>query len=487
MESLATIINSLSAGELKLIRHFYKLKDFGEYRKRVQLFDIITKQKIYNNQEVAKILGYTKANNSSFQHLKSRLKSDVLCMLLMQECSAKFSTPYAQAKFECRRNLMQGEILISRGVYEEALDQLDKAARIAAKFELFAEGLLIEDIRRNHIAQKGNRNDFEEITSSMEENFVRLGREMIAKRNHYEITTPQFLSVNSFEEYNTKGKERIHDLFSIRNSQDSSRTKFYQHLTSISYYSSIHDFESAQLHAIDLLKTVETDKVVKSNSNQAGVNMELANIYLNTGNFEKAISHSQHAVELFKSGMINQLHAYIILFFSFFRSNDLRNASRILALANQHRLIKNQKDPLMVSRLQLLRAAVSFKEGDYDASSFILRENSELLRDKDGWMPGYFLLESLTLLEKKSVDLANYRIEAFRKMIGRNNFRDEQRIGAITRILKQLARDEWNYKKLVPEKNKDIKMLSEAKEKFYWNPAGYEIIRFDEWLLQKVS
>ncbi|HET6989676.1 MAG TPA: hypothetical protein VFJ43_00055, partial [Bacteroidia bacterium] len=103
------------------------------------------------------------------------------------------------------------------------------------------------------------------------------------------------------------------------------------------------------------------------------------------------------------------------------------------------------------------------------------------------WMPGYFLLESLTLLEKKSVDLATYRIEAFRKMMGRNSFKDEQRIGAITRILKQLVRDEWNYKKLAPDKNKDIKMLAEAKEQFYWNPAGYEVIRFDEWLLQKVS
>ncbi|HET6991134.1 MAG TPA: hypothetical protein VFJ43_07410, partial [Bacteroidia bacterium] len=105
MESLAAIINSLSAGELKLVRHFYKLKNFGEYRKRVQLLNIITEQKIYNNKQAAKILGYAN-KNSSFQHLKTRLKSDVLCMLLMQECSAKFTTPYAQALFECRRSLI---------------------------------------------------------------------------------------------------------------------------------------------------------------------------------------------------------------------------------------------------------------------------------------------------------------------------------------------------------------------------------------------
>ncbi len=487
MESLAAIINCLSVGEVKLVRHFYKLKNYGEYRKRVLLFDIVTKQKNYTNKEAAKILGYSKSNTSSFKHLKARLKSDVLCTLLMQDCSSKFATPYAQAIFDCRRNLMQGEMLMNRGIHEEAHEILWKASKVAAKFELFAEGLQIEDARRNYIAQKGNIMDFEVVSDAMEENFVKLGREMIAKRNHYKITIPQLLGVKTLEEYNRKGRFLIHDISNISKSKDSSRTKFYQHLAGINYYSSIRDFTSAQNHALELLKNIENNPVINSKSNQAGVNMELANIYLNNGNYENAISHSIKAVELFKPGMINQLHACVILFFSFFRNNDFKNASKILAVANEHKMIKYQKYPLMVSRLQLLHAAVSFKEGDYDKSSFILRENFDLSRDKDGWMPGYFLLESLTLLEKNAVDLAAYRIEAFRKMLERINFRDEYRIRSIMRILKKLARDGGNYNKFVPTKNKDIKMLSEAKEHYYWNPTGYEIIRFDEWLLQKVS
>jgi tetratricopeptide (TPR) repeat protein len=481
MESLLTIVNNLSAGELKLIRHFYKLKNFGECRKRVQLLELVVKQKVSDNNEAAKQLGYTASNTSSFKHLKARLKSDLLCMLLMQESSTKFTTPYAQAMFDCRRFLMQGEILMSRGVYDEALDLLGKASRIATRFELFAEGLQIEDLRRNHIASRGNMKDFEEACSTIEENYVRLGKVMTAKRYHYEITTPSLHRVNSYAEYYRTTNE------AGQKAPDSSRVMLYDNLSSINYLSSIHDFETAQHHAVNLLHAVENDLVVKSKSNQAGVNMELANIYLNTGSFEKAITHASKAVELFKPGMINQLYAQLALFFSFFRSNDLNNADKILKTAGNHRLIKTQQDALMTSRLQLLRAAMAFKTNDYDACGFILRENAEYVRDKDAWMPGYFILDALVLLEKRSYELAFYRIEAFRKMLERNNmYKDEQRIMTITKVLRMIVRFDGDFNKISVDQ-KDLLILAEAKGNFYWNPAGYEVIRFDEWLLKKIA
>jgi tetratricopeptide (TPR) repeat protein len=486
MESLSAIINNLSPGELKLVHHFYKLKNYGEYRKRVQLLNLIINNKISSNQEAAKMLGYD-SNISSFKHLKARLKSDVLCMLLMQECSTKFCTPYAQATFDCRRFLMQGEILMSRGVYDEALDLLGKASKIAGKFELFAEGLQIEDLRRNHIASRGNMKDFEETCSAIEENYVRLGKVMMAKRYHYEITTPALLRVNSYAEYIRKSASALDEMAGETKLPDSSKVKLYNHLSSINYFSSIRDFENAQHHAVDLLRSVENDPVVKSKSNQAGVNMELANIYLNTGSYEKAIDHASKAVELFKPGMINQLHAQMALFFSFFRSNDLKNADKVLKAACSHRLVKNQHDTHLASRLQLLRASIAFKMTAYDECALVLRENAEYVRDKDGWMPGYFILDTLVLLEKKSFDLAFYRIEAFRKMIERNSmYKDEKRIHAITKILRLIVKEDGEFNK-ISAGQKDLLLLSEAAEEYYWNPAGYEVIRFDQWLVNKFS
>lgn len=486
MESLLTIVDNLTVGELKLVRHFYKLKNFGECRKRVQLLDMVVNQKISDNKLAAKMLGYKNYNTSSFKHLKARLKSDLMAMLLMQECSTKFTTPYAQATFDCRRFLMQGEILMSRGVYEEALDLLGKASKIANRFELFAEGLQIEDLRRNHIASRGNMKDFEEACSSIEENYVRLGKVMTAKRYHYEITTPSLHRVNSYAEY-LRQNNVVNEPAAEYNTRESSRVKLYNNLSSINYLSSIHDFVNAQHHAVDLLHAVENDLVVKSRSNQAGVNMELANIYLNTAQYEKAVTHASKAVELFKHGMINQLNAQLVLFFSFFRNNDFKNADKVLQLSCNHRLIKGAPNQLMIFRLQVMRAALAFKAGSYDECAFVLRENADYLRDKDAWMPGYFILDTLLLLEKKSYELAAYRIDAFRKMIERNTmYKEEKRIITITKVMKLIVRADGDYTK-ISSAMKDIQLLSEGKGQFYWNPAGYEVIRFDEWLQKKIA
>ena len=485
MVELLSIVNALSPAEAKLVRHFYKLKNYGEQKKRAELFDIIFNKKITDDKQAAKALGYSN-QASAFKNLKVRLKSDVLSILLMQECSSKFSTPYAQAMFSCKRSLMQGEILMSRGIYDEALDMLKKAAKQAKKFELFGEQVLIEDLARNHLALRNKASAFEEISSSIEESYSRLGQLLEVKKKHYEINIPGLLAIDSFDEYRVKGMQIMNELSKVSNMSSSSRVKLFHDLTSLHYFSSIHDFDSALQHATRLLKAVETDTVVMSKSNQAGVNMELANIYLNVGKYEKAIAHASNAVELFKPGMINQLHSYVILFFAHFRNNDMTNASKVIRIALDHRLVKNQERSLMASRLHLLRAGLAFSEGDYELSAAILRENAELVQDKEGWMPGYFLLDSLILLEKEEVDLATFRIEAFRKLLRRHGLdKKEYRIWEITSLLRQLVRENCDYTKLVKKQNRNINMLTEAKANFYFNPASYEVIRFDQWLLKK--
>jgi tetratricopeptide (TPR) repeat protein len=487
MDSLIAICESLSIGEIKLVKHFYKIRNNDDNLKRGKLFEILLAHKIIQDKEVAKQLGYSSIG-SSFQNLKQRLKADILSVLLMQECTAKFSTPYAQATFECRRNLMQGEILMSRGVYDEAMDVLNKATRITAKYQLYAEQLQIEDLIRNHTSLKGNVASFKAINNSIGENYKMLGNVLEAKKIHYEITNPRLMGVQSLPEYIEKAGDVVKELSELSESTSCSRIGLYRDLSAINYYSSSHDFEKAEKYAQSLIKSVEKDPVVLSSSNQAGANMELANIYLNTKNYEKAIEYAGKAVHLFKPGMINQLHAYIILFFAYFRNNQFDEASQILSIAQDHRLIKSQKHPLMQSRIHLLKAALCFKQGEIDKSSFILNRNAEISRDKDGWMPGFYMLDLLILMEKKSVDLANYKLEAFRKMLHRHGIdKQEMRIAVITRILKNLVKQECNFQRIFPVHETEIRMLSEAKEQYYWNPAGYEVIRFDEWLLKKVS
>jgi tetratricopeptide (TPR) repeat protein len=487
MENIISIIKSLSSGEIKLIRQFYSLKSVDENHKRGKLFEILLSENHLSDSDWAKAIGYSRPG-ASFQNLKQRLKSDMLCMLLMQDSKSKFCTPYAQATFDCRRNLLQGEILMSRGVYDEALEILNKAAKTACKFQLYAEQIQIEDLIRNHVALKGNLSSFRKINQSIALNYKQLGNLLEAKKKHYEVITPRLMGVRSLPEYMKKAKITLDELSVLEKTSSSSRISLYNNLSSINYYSSSHDFLNAEKHALELLDAVENDQIVLSKANLAGANMELANIYLNTSNYPKAVEYGTKAVALFKKGMINELHANIILFFAHFRNNNLNEASKILTIAQHHRLMNAHQHPQLSSRIHLLRAALSFRQGDIDHSSAILKRNSELWRNEDSWMPGYYMLDLLILIEKKSVELAAYKFEAFRKMLHRHGLgKPDMRISIIAKILKNLIAEGGDFFRIVPRSKNEIHLLSEAKEQYYWDPAGYEVIRFDEWFMKKVS
>lgn len=486
MDSLQAIVNSLSAGEKKLLQHFYKMKSYGEYRKRAQLFDLLSKGKNMNEATVSKTLGYSTAN-SSFNNVKTRLKSDILCIMLMQEPSTKFNTPYAQAMFSCRRSLIQGELLMSRGVYDEAITILQKAARLAARYELFGEQALIEDLMRNHLALHGNALSYEAMTSSIEESYVRFGYLLHAKSKHYELLMPVLLNILCMDDYLEQGAHLANDLMNLSHKSGSRRIKLYAEVAALHYFSLIGDYQTALEHSEALLAVVENDPIVMSKSNQGGILLKIAGICLNSGEYQKAITHSVKAGKLFKPEMINQLYALLSLFFAYLRNGDTQKAESVLNSAFRHRLIKDQPDSPFYARLQLLQAWSLFSKGDLDECILILRENSELSRDKDGWMPGFLLLELMVLLEKNAYELAFYKIDAFRKTLERSPVHKDKRITIIVRLLRYLARHKFDYHTLSRENNAEILLLSEGKSKYYWDPAGYEVIRFEQWLNHKIA
>lgn len=489
MDSLLRIAGSLKEGEISLIRHFYNLKkrEKGEQKKRHLLFELLLKGKITDENEAARAVGYPGAN-VSFSNLKSRLRSDILNVMLLQESSQKFSTPYAQAQFECRRALLQGELLMSRGVYDEAVDLLTKNARLAGRYELHAEQLIIEDLIRNHAAMRESAQVFENISDSIEDGYKKMGEVLRAKRRHYEVTAPRLLRVQSLDEYSIKGSEVLQRLEEADQRCASSKIKLYHHLASLNYYTALRDFEKAEAHALSLLERVESDPVIRSNANKAGVSMELANICLNTGRNEAAVQYATNAVELFKPGMLNQLHASIILFFSYFRQDKLDESERVLKEMQRHRIVRQHMHPGMNARVQLLQAGLAFRLGDLDGVTEVVRESGDLIRHADNWMPGYFLLDTLTTIEKRAFDVADYRLEAFRKTIHRHGYdKEERRIGLIIKLMRGLLRCRCNVRRLLDEHEGDVQLLAEGKAPYCWNPAGYELIRFDKWLMAKAS
>lgn len=484
MENLSALINSLSPGEGKLIRHFYKMRDFGEYRKRVQLFDLVVSGKVKDEEKAARLVGY-KSPTASYHNLKSRLKSDILCILLMQEASAKFNTPYAQAAFSCRRALLTGELLLSRGVYHEGLNLLKKAARVAAKFELYAERIIAEDALRNHHAGTNSSHELNQVTEIIEDNYRLLGNMMKSKKKLYQTVFREPSTVNE-PAFTYSPQQILSELDDLEQESESSRISFYSQLSRLNIFHNTGDVNGAINCAKGLLRSVEKDPVIMSKSNQAGIELEIANMYLRSNDYTNAGQHATKACQLFKNGMLNHLRAMTVLFYSQVHSGMYDIAQATLTALLTSKCLKDRAQLMLNNRLLLLKAWFHLVKGEIDSAACGLRLCIDLTKEKGAWFYGYSLLECLVMIEKRAFDAALYKLDSLRKVVSRAA-KDSyvNRTAAAIAVFRNLIKFENDYTALLKSPIKELTQLQSAAVGYEWDPSGFELVRIDEFILTR--
>lgn len=482
MENITALINSLNTGEQKLVRHFYKLRDFGEYKKRVQLFEAVVSGRLLDEEAAAKLVGF-KTPNAAYHNVKSRLKSDIVCILLMQESSAKFNTPYAQAMFSCRRALLTGEILLSRGVYQEGLNLLRKAAKTAERFELFAERIITEDALRNHYAGSDDPNDLISGTKTIDENYRLLGKMMHSKKKLYQSIFPLHDSnAIGFTTAIVSPHEDFRDEQDII-SEDSSRIRFYERLAHLNFMIKSADFDAAILFAKDLLKQVRKDPVITSASNQAGLHLELATIYLQRMEFVEAEHHANESSKLFKPGMFNSLRSNTIKLYAQVHSDNYQEATRTLLTLMSSKCLREQAHETLRYRLMLVGAWFDLACGNVQTAHARIKECAGLIKQKGVWNIGYSILECMLLVEKSAFDAALYKLDALRKIV-KKNLSDPfaKRCSIAINALKTIIRY-YNDPGIIRSKIKKEITLLENSSDMRWDHTGCEIIRLEQILV----
>lgn len=487
MENLSTLVKSLSAGEEKLVRHFYKLRDFGEYRKREQLFDLVAAGKAKDENDLARLLGCVSAS-AAYHNIKSRLKSDIVCVLLMQESSCKFNTQYAQAMFSCRRALLTGEILLSRGVYQEGIALLRKASRLAEKYELYAERIITEDALRNHYAGSNDIKELHSGTMEIDKNYELLGHMMSSKKKLYKTV---FADSGSFVEdspFGYNADQLLGELDKLDTETDSSRVNFYSKLSRLNVLHSRGELAKAIECAKELLIAAEEDPILTSSANQAGIHLEIANMYLRSGSFTEAELHACTAVKLFKPGMLNHMRACTIVFYAQVHAQKYTQAESSLKTVLTSRCLKEPAYEILRNRILLVSAWFSFARGKYEPAATALKQCNELSKEKGAWLCGYSLMESLLLIEKGAYDAAIYKLDALRKSVARTP-KDStiNRTLIIITVLRHLIRSNNDYEETSKLASKEIIQLGQPSAEAAWDPTGFEIVPIDQMIRIKMK
>lgn len=493
MDGIINLVKNMQVGEVKLLRHFHRLQNTNDKKKNL-LFEIALKWKncklTENLDEKAMLHIYRKSGkpDKTFEKLKCRLKTDILNILLLQESSVKCRSKHEMAIFDCRRLTLQGDILLSRGMYHEGMVLLEKASALAQKNELYSEQLLIDNVCNSNNILKEAEKEYMVYSAK-----IKVATQLMAKLLNAKIFHDELVANNLFKNASEQSKEEwLEKLEYIKNDYFSSRSAkigFYYYLSSIQLHRYFNQYEKSLEFGLALLKLAETTDIFKTSNYSGTIHLEIAKCLLHTANYNDAIRYAIKSEENFGTDMINVITASEILFNCYLNQEEYKKAKSLLdeVLTNTYLL----QDNFLKSKWSFLKAVLEFKQGAFKEAINSLKSCSELFKDKTGWMLGCTFFEALCRIESGNLEWFEYRLEGLKKLMQRHNKgqinNQNNRFGLIFIILRTLNKNNYDFVKTLNDEKANMELISKGSNGYAWNSAGCEIIRFDEWIKEKAE
>ena len=492
MENILNLVRNLQTGEIKLLRHFYRFQEDNESKKINLLFELAVKSK--NSKKLQGIdkkihheLYGSSANELTFAKLKCRLKNDMLNILLLQTSSPKFKAKHDLAIFECRRMLLQAEILLSRGIYDESLNILERACILAQKNELFEELILIEGLCRNYnLLRPGERSIA--FMKRIENNTALLEKVQAAKYLHYEMVSVRSdsnIHIHSMGEW----KERLETVKRDHEQSGSVKVGFYYYLCALYFSRESGEFDRSLELGLDLLEHGKSNEIVRTSPYTARIHAELAKCYLLTGDHEKALQHAGTSNRLLEKDVVNELAALEIILYCSLASQDYKNV--YLVMEKVFPKLSRQSDEFTYAKWHFFKAGVEFRMNEHRNALQSLKKCDELLKDKSGWLLAYNLFEVICRIENGNLEWFENRAEALRKMMQRYNKNhsgdQNKRFHLIYLVLRTLHKNNYDYARTLADEKENLALLAETNYLRLWHLNGFEPVQFDAWLVAKAE
>lgn len=477
LETLIHLVKCLKPNEIQFIKDFYKTKYNRTDNKRLRLFEIILKYQPLDNQKACRLL-YKGDRPSAFCHLKKKLHEDLLNFILLNSQTGHDATYQQNEEILCRKTLLQGKILVSRGIYDQGIELLKEAGKIAERFEFPDLKLAAFDILRgyrNYAKGLNSRKYYNDQMDKALHNF-----EKILKAREIKFSGQFSIRHPSTDELNTNSAHP--DISNGCVLSDSKRAYFWSQMNVINHCIQNRFFQEAKIKVNQLADLLTTEPALDCSSYHAEVYQLQARVNMYLSQYTAAILPARKSLELFGDGTYEHLQAITILFFAYYRSQYFQHAEEIITFA-QH---NNYNQLRLTQPWGLLKAALKFSYGNHLEAGKILNQDKDIKDCDKSWAIGQRLLELLNILELKDYDWFEYKIESFRKKLAVLKALQCQRLSTIYEILKTLRHTSFNFEETVNIHRKNLSLINSTDAACYWDPMGYEMVHVGRWMEKKV-
>jgi hypothetical protein len=482
MERLKGIVKILRKGEKRLLRHLYSATTNGEDRLRLELFNLIDSGRVQTDEDAWNALGRAHGK-SAYSHLKSRLRDDLLNVLLLQESAKRIPQANRAAAFECRKKLAQAYVLIPRGAFQEGVEILKSAKAQAVKYELVAEHILIDQLVREMVHLIKDVRQLHELNETINRNMSVWSDILRSEEISLVMTLPHLYKETEELTDGMLRADRIEELKQLYDNSGSARVGFWYYLAYIEFANRNGLYQESISAGITFIDLVRSSPSIWSKNNMAGANQMLGTAYLNTRDYPKAVTHFGVADRNFPVAGNNRLANLEMLFRSQFALGDIPAARDTVEAALAHPRIKAR--PVTLPRWLYFQSCLLLREGDASEAFHTLNRDGYLAKQQDEWNVWYRILEIMCMIEQRDEEWVDFKLQTLRKLIARYRYLGTPRVKAAMEMLSAILRKGLEFQKLGAKPELALQNSLEEIPEFEWKPEQAEVLRLDQWLLSK--
>lgn len=479
MELVLEILSKLRSFEKRSLREAFRTATF-EHEKVEKLFDLVTR---YNRNDEAfyAFQLYGKEPDNTFRVTKSRLKRHLENEVLDDKSLNIYPAEYITAALKARKKLIQGEILLGRGAYLSSKNLLEDVIATAKKFalhqELFQAELLLS---RNQAINKSPKEYRKSIDHLLELNQI-VHQVNQAALIHYRITNLLSTTTISDPDALSAIRQDIQAIESIAESTRSPHALGYFLLTSLLFCQYTYDFGRAKEFSKQYLRLVSESPALSSPQRIGNATFQLAETAFRAGDLEEAAVFAEKALACFSPDETNYLVVMETAFRISFARNDNSSCMRWIENAIRHPRFNASK--LRAGKWHFFHACLHLRTENARAAQQALLEANALLQDKAGWNLAYRILELMVLFEMENTEVMDSRIQNLQHFVQRTRKGSEDyRSQAIISIFLEWNKYGLDLEQAMPQLRRKLKALADHHAEVPYNPGGYELIRFEDWL-----
>ena len=484
MLELKQVLEFFKKGDLQKLRDLIKINSGSDQRLKEKLLNYILKEKKPNSKD-ASMLIYDTEEKSKISHLKKRLSDDIYKIVFIQNNNKLYDDELPRKKIECRKLLIVGEWLFNKGARESGFAKLNKALIIANKYSFYYEKLIILDIFIVYSGMKNKWSHFNNLSKQIDETILELKDGLKMKEYAYRIGLLDNFKSNIRIEDNEEILEIIYQAKLVKEQSNSSNTNYWYYILQSNVCLIKKEFVNALIWNGKVLEVIKENPSIYGIQRLIAFLIAKANILFRLQRYVELENLLTDSIKpILYSKTHNEFRYYELEFRIGIEKRDFEKCIYFLDKLKNHSRLKISFN---YNRIVLYEAFYYFRNNNKARALSEIRSVQELVKDKSGWLFGIYLLEILCLFDLEEYGQVSYKIDNLNHLIFRQKNNNIIRIKLILKIIKSFIRSPKNAEKVYKQHCINFVKLQSSKGEYYWDPLGFEVIRFDEWFAGKMK